>query len=147
MDYNIIELAKHIRAIYEKAKEDKFYLFMGSFQFPKNSCEGSSRIFAYIVQNLYLDADVKIIKGYCYSKNEYHYWTLVNGLVYDLTCDQFEDFNSVILGEERTSLSEEFNDTEIFTEENIFDNWNLGSEYDKFQTIDYVEKHLKREYR
>lgn len=147
MNYDIIELAKQIRVIYEKAREDKFSLFMGSFQFPKSSCEGSSRVFAYIVKKLYLEAEVQIIEGYCYSKNRYHYWKLVNGLVYDLTCDQFEGFNSVILGDERTLLSEEFGDIEIFTEENIFDNWNPGSEYDKFQTIEYIERHLKREYK
>lgn len=144
MNYEVLELAEQIRAIYEKSKEDKFPLFMGSFQFPKNSCEGASRVFGYLVKNLHLNADVQVIKGYCYSKNEYHYWTLVNELVYDLTCDQFDEFSSVILGEERTPLSEEFNNTEIFIGENIFDNWWLGGDYDKFQTIEYVEKHLKR---
>lgn len=144
MNSNILELAEQVRAIYEKGKEDKFSLFMGSFQFPRNSCEGSSRIFGHIVKKLYSDADVQVIKGYCYSKNEYHYWTLVNGLVYDLTCDQFKGFTSVILGEERTPLLEYFNDIEIFTGVNIFDKWTLGGEYDKLQTLEYVERHLKR---
>lgn len=144
MNYEILELAEQVRAIYEESKEDKFPLFMGSFQFPQNSCEGSSRVFGYLVKKLYLDADVQIIEGYCYSRNEYHYWALVNGLVYDLTCDQFKGFTSVILGEERTPLSEEFDDIEVFTGENIFDKWTLGGDYDKFQTIECVERHLKR---
>lgn len=144
MNYEILELAEQVRAIYEKSREDKFPLFMGSLQFPKNSCEGSSRVFGYLVKNLHLEADVQIIEGYCYSKNEYHYWALVNGLVYDLTCDQFKGFTSIILGEERTPLSEKFNDIEVFTGEDIFDKWNPGSEYDKFQTIEYVERYLKR---
>ena len=144
MNYEILELAEQVRAIYEKSKEDKFPLFMGSLQFPKNSCEGSSRVFGHFVKNLHSEADVKIVQGYCYSKNEYHYWTLVNKLVYDLTCDQFKGCTSIILGEEGTPLSEKFNDIVKFTGEDIFDKWSPGGEYDKFQTIEYVEKHLKR---
>jgi len=143
MNYEILELAKQVRAIYDKSRREKFPLFIGSLQFPRNSCERASRVFGHLVKNIHPNADVKIVAGYCYSKNEYHYWALVNELVYDLTCDQFNGFSSIILGEERTLLSEEFNSIEIFTGENVFDNWYLGGDYDKIKTIEYVEKYLK----
>ncbi|RQW61112.1 hypothetical protein EES38_21205 [Vibrio viridaestus] len=144
MTREIIELAKKVRSIYEKGSQDRFSLFMGSFQFPKNSCEGASRVFAHIVKKTYPQCDVKVVEGYDYLNDERHYWTLVDGWIYDLTSDQFDGFSAPLFGVIQTPLSEKFNDLEFFNNEQIFQDWYPGGRYDKLQTLAYVEDHLAR---
>ncbi|MHA2769614.1 hypothetical protein [Vibrio harveyi] len=144
MASEIIELAKKVRSIYEKGSQDRFSLFMGSFQFPKNSCEGASRVFAHIVKSTYPKCEVQVVEGYDYPNDERHYWTVVDGLIYDLTSDQFDGFSAPLLGVSHTPLSEKFSDLEFFGNEQIFQNWFPGGRYDKLQTLDYVEHHLAR---
>ncbi|PMP42104.1 hypothetical protein [Vibrio splendidus] len=144
MTIEIIELAKKVRSIYEKGSQEGFPLFMGSFQFPKNSCEGASRIFAHIVKSVYPRCDVKVVEGYDYPNDERHYWTVIDGLVYDLTSDQFERGAPPLLGVSHTPLSVRFSDLEFFVNEQIFQDWFPGGRYDKLQTLSYVELHLAK---
>ncbi|HIF9122062.1 TPA: hypothetical protein ACX6O4_002528 [Photobacterium damselae] len=142
MTSEVIELAKKVRSIYEKGSQNGFPLFMGSFQFPKNSCEGASRVFAHIVKRIYPQCEVQVVEGYDYPNDERHYWVLVDGLVYDLTSDQFDDFSAPLLGVNDTPLSEKFSDLEFFVNKQIFQDWFPGGRYDKVQTLSYVEIHL-----
>ncbi|OEE65881.1 hypothetical protein A1OO_08715 [Enterovibrio norvegicus FF-33] len=142
MKHEIVQLAQRIRSIYEKASHEDFSLFMGSFEFPKNSCEGASRVFAHIVKSKHPECDVKVIEGYDYPNDERHYWVVVNELIYDLTSDQFDEFSVPLFGVNYTPLSEKFSDLEFIINEDIFHNWSPGGRYDKNQTLDYVEHHL-----
>lgn len=144
MTSEVIELAKKVRSIYEKGSQEGFSLFMGSFQFPKNSCEGASRVFAHIVNKIYPTCEVQVVEGYDYPNDERHYWTVVDGLVYDLTSDQFDSLSTPLLGVSYTPLSKKFSDLEFFVNEQIFQSWFPGGRYDKFLTLGYVEHHLAR---
>ena len=143
MKSEIEDLAKLIRLIYEKGNKEDFPLFMGSFQFPKASCEGSSRIFSHIISKKYPKSKIHVVEGYDYPNDDRHYWVVVDKLTYDLTCDQFEGFSTPILGESSNPLISRFNDLGIISGDDIFENWTPGGRYDKFATLEYVEHYLE----
>ena len=142
MTSELVALAKKVRSIYEKASQEDFLLFMGSFEFPENCCEGASRVFAHIVKNRFPSSEVQVVEGCDYHNDECHYWTVIDGLVYDLTSDQFDGYSAPLLGVSYTPLSEKFSDLEVISDEKIFHEWSPGSSYDKYQTLDYLEKYL-----
>lgn len=143
MKSEIDDLARQLRLIYEQGSKEKFPLFMGSFQFPTASCEGSSRIFAHIVSQRYPESKVYVVEGYDRPNDDRHYWVLVDKLTYDLTCDQFDGFTTPILGESSTPLVSKFNDLDILAGDDVFENWNPGGRYDKSITLEYVEHYLE----
>ncbi|QUM89531.1 hypothetical protein HWV03_12335 [Moritella sp. 36] len=143
MKSEIEDLGRQLRLIYEKGSKECFPLFMGSFQFPKASCEGSSRIFAHIVNKRYPKSKVYVVEGYDRPNNDRHYWVQVDRLVYDLTCDQFDGFSIPILGENCAPLISKFSDLDILADDEIFENWNPGGRYDKAATLEYVEHYLE----
>jgi hypothetical protein len=144
MKSEIVDLGMKIRSIYEQGAADKFALFMGSFEFPKNSCEGASRVFAHIVNTLYPSCEIHLVEGCDHPSDDRHYWVLVDGLVYDLTCDQFEGFSTIILGNSSNPLSKKFSPLETFEEADIFQNWSVYEPYNKLKTLDYVKYSLAR---
>jgi len=143
MKSEIDDLARQLRLIYEQGSKEKFPLFMGSFQFPTASCEGSSRVFAHIVSQRYPESKVFVVEGYDHPNDERHYWVLVDKLTYDLTCDQFDDFKRPILGESSTPFLSKFNVLDILAGVDIFENWDPAGRYDKLATLEYVEHYLK----
>ena len=144
MKSEIEDLGLKIRSIYEKGAAEGFSLFMGSFQFPKNSCEGASRVFAHAVIQRYPSCNVRLVEGYDHPNDDTHYWVLIDGLVYDLTCDQFDGFSNQILGKVTNPLIKKFSNLEFFDGEDIFQNWTPGGRYDKLETIGYIDHHLAR---
>ena len=142
MKSEIEDLARQLRLIYQQGSKEDFPLFMGSFQFPKASCEGSSRIFAHIISKQYPKSKLHIVKGYDHPNDDRHYWVLVDKLNYDLTCDQFDGFSTPILGESSNPLISKFNDLEILSGDDIFENWTPGGRYDKLATLEYVEQYI-----
>ncbi|WP_024612748.1 hypothetical protein [Pseudoalteromonas sp. TB64] len=143
MKSKIDDLARKLRLIYKQGSAEKFPLFMGSFQFPTASCEGSSRFFAHIVSQRYPESKVFVVEGYYHPNDDRHYLVLVDKLTYDLTCDQFDGFTVPILGESSTPLISKFNDIDILAGADVFENWNPGGRYDKLATLEYVENSLK----
>ena len=143
MKREIDDLARKLRLIFEQSIEKKFPLFMGSFQFPTASCEGSSRIFAHIVSLRYPESKVVVVEGYDHPNDDRHFWVQVDKLTYDLTCDQFDDLTTPIFGESSTPLISKFNEIEILAGADIFENLNPGGRYDKFATLEYVEHCLE----
>ena len=115
MKNDVVCLAKKVRAIYEHGLKVKFDLFPGSFQFPKDSCEGASRVFAHIAGLSFPQCKVELIEGYDFPNNERHYWVLVDNMVYDLTCDQFDGFTKPILGESGTPFSTNLDSHHLIT--------------------------------
>jgi len=145
MKSEIENLGRRLRLIYEQGSKEGFSLFMGAFQFPIGSCEGSSRIFAHIVKKRHPKSKVCVIEGYDRPNDDRHYWVLVDKLAYDLTCDQFDDFPFPIFGESSTTLFSKFSDIDILTDDDIFENWTPGGRYDKLSTLEYVERYLEIE--
>ena len=143
MKSEIESLGRQLRLIYEKGCQERFPLFMGSFQFPIASCEGSSRIFAHIVKKRYPKSKVIVVEGYDYQNDDRHYWVIIDKLTYDLTCDQFDEYASLIFGESSTPLISKFNDIDLFMDDDIFENWTPGGRYDKLATLKYVENCLE----
>ena len=147
MKNEVIELAIKIRSIYEQGSSEEFSLFMGSFQFPKNSCEGASRVFAHIITTRFPDCNIHVVEGYDYPNDDRHYWVQIDDLIYDLTCDQFNISPKIILGERTTPLITKYNDLEFISGRDIFENWSPGGRYNKLDTLGYVEYHLERTYK
>ena len=88
----IVELAKALRRIFEDCCGDLEIPFF--YSFPENSCEGASVFFGHIVKVFFPEAKVDIVKGFrIFSEYDtgYHFWVEVNGRVFDLTSDQFDE--------------------------------------------------------
>jgi hypothetical protein len=94
----IIDLATKFRSIYEVKCAELDIPFFNSF--PKNCCEGASFFFGLIVQDMYPNQTVEIIKARRVNEceDEYHYWIEIEEHIFDLTCDQFDSIHLPILG-------------------------------------------------
>jgi hypothetical protein len=95
---NIVEFAKIIRSIYEEQHEELGIPFFQGF--PKNCCEGASFFFGHIAQDIFPNKVIEIVKGCRFDDNgeEYHYWVEINGDIFDLTADQFNNVDMPIFG-------------------------------------------------
>jgi hypothetical protein len=58
--------------------------------FPLNCCQGASVVFGMLVMLLPTQHTVTVVKGDTRDRRESHYWLEIDGLVYDLTLDQFQ---------------------------------------------------------
>lgn len=100
---NIVEFAKIIRSIYEEQREELGIPFFQ--EFPENCCEGASFFFGHIAQDMFPNETIEIVKGCRFHDNrdEYHYWVEINGGIFDLTADQFNNVGTPIFGEKTES--------------------------------------------
>ncbi|HDO1322689.1 TPA: hypothetical protein P2R03_004248 [Aeromonas veronii] len=86
----IDQLARSTRSVFELHYESLTGLpFFTSF--PLNCCQGASVVFGMLVKLLPTQHTVTVVKGDTRDGSESHYWLEVDGLVYDLTLDQFKD--------------------------------------------------------
>ena len=86
----IEQLARSTRSVFEPHYESLTGLpFFTSF--PLNSCQGASVVFGMLVMLLPTQHTVAVVKGDTRDRRESHYWLEIDGLVYDLTLDQFKD--------------------------------------------------------
>ncbi|MGL6624626.1 hypothetical protein [Aeromonas jandaei] len=86
----IEQLARSTRSVFELHYESLTGLpFFTSF--PLNCCQGASVVFGMLVKLLPTQHTVTVVKGDTSDGRESHYWLEVDGLVYDLTLDQFKD--------------------------------------------------------
>ncbi|MFM5439512.1 hypothetical protein ACET9K_08645 [Aeromonas enteropelogenes] len=84
------QLARSTRSVFELHYESLTGLpFFTSF--PLNCCQGASVVFGMLVKLLPTQHTVTVVKGDTRDGRESHYWLEVDGLVYDLTLDQFKD--------------------------------------------------------
>ncbi|WP_421212090.1 hypothetical protein [Aeromonas enteropelogenes] len=83
------QLARSTRSVFELHYESLTGLpFFTSF--PLNCCQGASVVFGMLVKLLPTQHTVTVVKGDTRDRRESHYWLEVDGLVYDLTLDQFQ---------------------------------------------------------
>lgn len=88
--------ARKLMEFLEKTRAEPPLVFTGCYGFPNNACEGTSLIFAYLVDEAFPTACPVIIKGANPMGTGDHYWVMVGDLVYDLTAAQFEGFEPVL---------------------------------------------------
>ena len=83
--------------------------------FPKNCCEVVSFLLKFILEERCQGIDVHVFKGSNAEYTEHHFWCVVNGLIYDLTAQQFENIPSAVIGKDKLPvfISQHFVNTEI----------------------------------
>ncbi len=84
------QLARSTRTVFELHSESLTGLTLFT-SFPLNSCQGASVVFGMLVTLLPTQHTVTVVKGDTRDGSESHYWLQVDGLVYDLTLDQFQE--------------------------------------------------------
>ncbi|MCU7974890.1 hypothetical protein L5M43_06300 [Shewanella sp. SW36] len=77
------------------------------YNFPRNCCEGTSIYFAFLAMQLFPSANVEVVHAWNLD-DEHHYWVDIDGLVFDLTADQFDECNAPIIGDAQSPLSQMF---------------------------------------
>jgi hypothetical protein len=92
----MIKLAKNIRDFCEMYRCE--IDMQGFSSFPKNSCQGASLLLGMMLQENKPLSDVMYVKGEDYN-GCCHYWLEVDGLIFDITADQFEGIDRPIYGE------------------------------------------------
>ncbi|TFF70834.1 hypothetical protein DRM94_20860 [Aeromonas taiwanensis] len=86
----IEQLARSTRSVFELHHESLTGLpFFTSF--PLNCCQGASVVFGVLVSLLPTQHMVTVVKGDTRDRRESHYWLEIDGLIYDLTLDQFQE--------------------------------------------------------
>ncbi|WP_421347110.1 hypothetical protein [Aeromonas veronii] len=109
----IEQLARSTRSVFEQHYESLTGLpFFTSF--PLNCCQGASVVFGMLVKLLPTQHTVTVVKGDTRDGRESHYWLEIDGLVYDLTLDQFQEtfgrgfegINAPLYGSEKHPLQE-----------------------------------------
>lgn len=84
------QLARSTRSVFELHYESLTGLpFFTSF--PLNCCQGASVVFGMLVSLLPTQHTVTVVKGDTRDRRESHYWLEIDGLIYDLTLDQFQE--------------------------------------------------------
>ena len=64
--------------------------------FPKNCCEYASIFFGIIAKKNRPKSEVMLIEGK--HRNERHFWLSIDGLIYDITADQFIEHSKPLIG-------------------------------------------------
>ncbi|WP_429092824.1 hypothetical protein [Aeromonas veronii] len=86
----IEQLARSTRSVFEQHYESLTGLPFFTC-FPLNCCQGASVVFGMLVSLLPTQHMVAAVKGDTRDRRESHYWLEIDGLVYDLTLDQFQE--------------------------------------------------------
>jgi hypothetical protein len=101
----MINLSKSIRIFFETYKDE--IEMQGFTAFPKNSCQGASLLLGMMLREKFPSSKIAYVKGadinsFC------HYWLEVDGLVFDITADQFEGLSQPVYGDAHQPLIEIF---------------------------------------
>lgn len=103
------EIAKQFRKIFEAEHANIKLPFFEDF--PDNCCEGASCFLAFYFMDKFPEKDVFVIHGQSSDGYENHYWVEVDGLIYDLTADQFDEVDKPIYSAKSHPLSYWFSTT------------------------------------
>lgn len=103
----MIETSKKIRGVFETAHSQGGIDLPGFFRFPLGACEGASLFHGNMLKELFPESEVAYVKGYK-SNGEMHFWLDVDGLVYDITADQFSGISAPIFGAVMHPLEADF---------------------------------------
>jgi len=101
----MIEVSKTIRILFNRAKGD--IDLPGFNNFPNNSCEGAALFLGAVLKKYFPSSPILYVKGED-NNGASHYWLESENLIYDITADQFTQFQEPIFGESEQSLIELF---------------------------------------
>lgn len=102
----VIALAQQFRKV---AKKKELTELLSIFNyFPRGCCEHSSVLFGYYIDLYFPQLGVEIIRGKDIENGGYHFWLEINGKVFDLTIDQFEEADTPVYGLEQHPMSDIF---------------------------------------
>ncbi|WP_080157527.1 hypothetical protein [Photobacterium piscicola] len=140
----MINLSKCIRIFCETYKDE---IDMQGFRsFPKNSCQGASILLGMMLKEKYPSSQVIYVKGED-TNNYCHYWLEVDGFIFDITADQFDEVELPIYGEISQPLLTKFpilSKTSISKELLISDVTNeTYNQFMKMNLNDYLEKNCQ----
>lgn len=113
----MIDISKKVRKFFEKANRN--IDLPGFWRFPTGACEGASLFLGNMLKELFPDSKITYIKGYSHS-GSIHFWLDVDGLIFDITADQFSEVDSPIYASSIQPLETDFNDLEKQTIEEAF---------------------------
>ncbi|MBO1894214.1 hypothetical protein HNW13_000140 [Shewanella sp. BF02_Schw] len=77
------------------------------YNFPRNCCEGVSVYFAFYTMQMFPSVNVEVVHSRN-SDDEHHYWVEIDGLIFDLTADQFDECNAPIIAQASSPLENVF---------------------------------------
>ncbi|OUR63452.1 hypothetical protein A9Q74_01010 [Colwellia sp. 39_35_sub15_T18] len=103
------DIAKQFRDVFEAEHTNIKLPFFDDF--PDNCCEGASCFLAFYFMAKFPKKDVFVIHGKSSDGYENHYWVEVDGLIYDLTADQFDEVDKPIFGAKSHLMSSWFSVT------------------------------------
>ncbi|XPF93219.1 hypothetical protein ACM9HF_14475 [Colwellia sp. RE-S-Sl-9] len=115
----LIKFSKNIRCIFESKKDQIDLPFF--YSFPKNSCQSATCFHAILVREKF--QHMQVVHGYNREGDENHYWLEVEGLVFDITCDQFETISIPIYGVKAHPMAAYFNHVNRFSVVNFVVNY------------------------
>ncbi len=89
-------------------RKAEIFKFPFSYSFPMNSCQGTSLLFKFLLEEKYGIDRAVIVKGTKRNRYESHYWVELDGNIYDLTAHQFRGVREPIIGETYSPLKRRF---------------------------------------
>ena len=141
---NLIKLSKSVRSLFAKEKGKIGLPFF--YGFPDNSCEGASCLLAWVLIERFPDLSVEVIHGKD-KELENHFWVEVDGLIFDITIDQFPEFQDPIYGYAKHPMVNQFTKTKrYFALEFLFEYVNHSANMeDVNQAYSYVNDVLTKD--
>lgn len=100
---NLVDVAIQFRSIFEAEHCNIELPFFEGF--PDNCCEGASSFLAFYLMDKFPKKDIYVIHGKSSDGYENHYWVEIDGLIYDLTADQFDEVTEPIYGAKSHPMS------------------------------------------
>ncbi|WP_133468026.1 hypothetical protein [Paraglaciecola marina] len=97
----IVEIAKIVRNVFLDNRDELDIPHF--FSFPENCCEGASLFLGYYLFLRFPDNKFEIIRGLTESAYDhvYHLWLEVDGHIFDLTIDQFPEYENPIFNSQQ----------------------------------------------
>lgn len=135
----MIELSLRIRELFEKAMGD--IDLPGFWRFPTGACEGASLFLGNTLKEHFPASEIEYVKGYK-PNGEMHFWLVVNGLIFDITADQFKNIKDPIFGQTHQPLEAQFSDTEKQSIEDAFKSSDVTNETYKTSLMIQMRFHL-----
>lgn len=111
------------------------------WDFPNGCCETASFLLSECILLLYPDTDVFIVKSYLHPG--IHIWVEVDKLIYDITLDQYSEFDGIVIGVESSVEHIQYKDIEkiLYPSEKLQNAW-FPSKDEAFQNA--AKKFLNR---
>ena len=106
-------------------------------KFPNDCCEHASYLLGGVINKLHPNSSVLLVTGK--YKNIEHYWLLIDGLLYDLTIDQFPGISAPLIG---ANINNQH--TTSISTNNIEDSFSLWDQVYKNEWLNFLIKKINQ---